>query len=276
MAGTGPTSADAPRTAYRVLDPRETMLVTGVLLTLAATCWWVLVGLTRDMRGTGEMSTTMDPGLASWGVAAEPFDMNAGLFLGTWVLMMAAMMLPTVAPIVLLHRRAVQGRGAGRAATAAFVGGYLSVWAAVGILPLGALVLLREGSDAGGWVAPTAGALLVVAGGYQLTPWKRALQRSCASPSAFLAAHDHGTGVGGSFRTGVAHGLTCLGCCWSLMTVLLVVGLMNLAWMTGVAVVILVEKHWLRAPLLARLVGAATIGLGVAALIQPAVLGWAA
>jgi predicted metal-binding membrane protein len=255
---------DTPRTAYRVLERRATLATVALLLALAAVAWVATVDNAGDM-------SEMVQGLAQVGVAM-PFDMSGLVFLGMWVTMMTAMMLPTVAPIVLLHRMVVRRRGAGPAPTVAFVGGYLAVWAAVGIVPLAALLAFREIADGAGWVSRTAGVVLVVAGAYQFTRWKDSCIRACRSPLTFLATHDFGTGLTGVLRAGASHGLYCFGCCWALMAVLFVVGLMNLAWMAVIAAIFLAEKNWRHGVGLTKVVGAAVIALGLAVLVHPPLL----
>jgi predicted metal-binding membrane protein len=114
--------------------------------------------------------------------------------------------------------------------------------------------------------------VLVVAGAYQFTRWKEKCQRGCRSPLSFLMTHDFGTGLYPAMRTGVTHGLYCLGCCWALMAVLFVVGLMNLAWMAVISVVFLAEKTWEHGVGLSKVVGVAVLVLGVVVLADHSAL----
>lgn len=257
-------AADTPRSAYGALERRATLGTAGLLVALSAVAWWLTV------RGVNSMDS-MVSGFADVGTAM-PFDMAAPVFLAMWTTMMVAMMFPTIAPIVLLHRLVVRRRGEGATPTVAFAGGYLVVWTIAGLVPLAALVAFRSLADGASWVDRAGGAVLVVAGAYQFTRWKETCQRACRTPLTFLATHDFGRGSVGALRTGLSHGLYCLGCCWALMAVLFVVGLMNLAWMAGIAVVFLAEKHWRHGPALARVVGTAVAILGVAVLVHPALL----
>jgi predicted metal-binding membrane protein len=204
--------------------------------------------------------------------AAMPFDMSAGLFIGMWITMMVAMMFPTIAPIVLLHRMVMRRQGRGLAPTAVFAGGYLAVWSVAGVVPLGVLYAFRDVAHDTTWVARAGGAVLVLAGVYQFTAWKQTCLRACRSPLTFLTTHNFGTGLRGTFRAGVSHGLYCLGCCWALMAVLLVVGLMNLIWMAGIAIVFLAEKNSGYGEQLTKIVGTVVLALGAAILIHPAIL----
>ena len=255
---------ERPVTAYRVLERRATLTTAGLLLGLAALAWW---STARSAAGMDDMVL----GLADV-PTAMPFDMTGPLFLAMWVTMMVAMMFPTVAPVVLLHRLVMRRRGVGPAPTVAFVGGYLLVWALAGLVPLAVLVAFAEVGETGSWVERLAGGVLVVAGAYQFTRWKARCQSACRSPLTFLATHDFGTGLRGTARVGASHGLYCLGCCWALMAVLFAVGLMNLAWMAAIAVVFLAEKHWQHAPLLAWGVGAGLVLLGAAVVLDPGLL----
>jgi predicted metal-binding membrane protein len=255
---------DTPRSAFSVLQRRATLVIVAVLLALAALSWWRTVGNAHDMSG-------MVQGFAQVG-RDMPFDMSVGLFMGMWVAMMVAMMFPTIAPIVLLHRMVVRRRGEGALPTVAFGAGYLVIWSLVGLVPLAALLEFRHVAEGSTWLTRAGGVVLVAAGLYQFTGWKSACLKACRSPLSFLMTHDFGTGPGGAFRTGVSHGLYCLGCCWALMAVLFVVGLMNLAWMAGIAIVFLAEKNWRRGAGLTLVIGVAVTALGVAVLAHPALL----
>jgi predicted metal-binding membrane protein len=241
--------------------------LSGALMACAAGAWWWTVNQSRSMQD-------MVSGLGQVGRRA-PNDIAIPLLMVMWVLMMVAMMFPTIAPIVLTHRRVMHRRGAGEVPTAAFVAGYLVVWSLFGIVPLAAFLgfrnLTTDASDSRS-LAVLAGGVLVVAGAYQFTRWKTSCARACLSPLAFVVKHDFGTGAPGAFRAGVVHGGYCLGCCWALMSVLLVFGLMNLAWMAAITVVFLFEKSWVHGTRLARVVGAALIVVGLAVVIDPGLL----
>ena len=247
--------------AYAALERRATVATAGALLLLAVAAWWLTIRRSADMTG-------MVQGLAQVG-GPMSFDMVAPVFLAMWVTMMVAMMFPTIAPIVLLHRMVIRRHGGGSAATVSFVGGYLLVWAAAGVVPLLTLQGFREVSSDSMWIGRLCGAVLVVAGAYQFTPWKQACLRACRTPLTFLSTHDFGSGLRGTVRAGVSHGAYCLGCCWALMAVLFTVGLMNLTWMAGLAVVFLAEKNWKYGVALTRVVGTAVAVLGLLLLVQP-------
>lgn len=259
-----PAGARGAGWSYRQLERGTLVGTLVVLLGLAAVAWWVTVDTAGGM-------SSMVRGLADVG-RAMPFDMSAALFMAMWLTMMVAMMFPSVAPIVLLHRLVTRRRGVGPLPTAVFALGHLAVWTALGVVPLLVLHSFRQTAEPSPWIGRAAGAVLLLAGAYQFTRWKDTCLRACRSPMTFLATHDFGTGLHGTFRTGVAHGLYCAGCCWALMTVLFVVGLMNLAWMALIAAVFLAEKTWRHGVALTRVVGTAVVLLGIVVLVRPSLL----
>jgi predicted metal-binding membrane protein len=240
-----------------VLPRPVAMAIIAVLLICAGAAWLVTAQQATSMSGMGGMAM-----------------LGAGLFLATWVVMMVAMMFPSVAPMVLTHARIVRSRGEGTIPTVSFVLGYLVVWTAAGLVPLAFIQLLGSSiaSPLSGWLPRLGGAVVILAGVYQLTPLKNACLRACRSPLSFVLSHDFGGGAPAAARAGMSHGLYCLGCCWALMAVLAVLGLMNLAWMAVFAVVFFLEKNWRQGVMLARVVGAACAVLGAAVLFRPDVL----
>ena len=171
--------------------------------------------------------------------------------LGMWWVMMIAMMVPSAAPMILLHARVArhgQERGGvpGRASTAAFVAGYLACW--LGFSAIATLLqfgLERFGLLDGMMMWPTerwlTAGLLIGAGLYQLSRLKTVCLTQCRSPAEFLARHWR-PGRFGAFRLGVRHGAYCLGCCWALMLLLFAAGIMNLLWIAGLSILVLLEK----------------------------------
>jgi len=167
-------------------------------------------------------------------------DQALGPFLGTWTVMMAAMMLPSATPMILLHRLGADGRLRTQLWSASFVAGYLVVWGSVGLVVWGAAmaasaVVMPEQR------AIAVAAILLLAGVYQFTPLKSTCLRACRTPADFLLTHWY-RGLSGQLRLGVEHGLFCLGCCWALMALFVGVGAMSLVWAVGIAVVVLIEK----------------------------------
>jgi predicted metal-binding membrane protein len=199
---------------------------------------------------------------------------GAGLFLVTWVVMMTAMMFPSAAPMLLTHARVVRSRGEGTVPTVSFVAGYLVVWMVAGLVPLGVIQLLGASiaRPISGWLPPLGGAVIVVAGAYQLTPLKNACLQACRSPLGFIRAHDVGGGNSAAARAGTIYGVYCLGSCCGLLAILAVLGLMNLAWMAIFSAVFFLEKTWRHGVMLSRIVGAACVILGLAVTIRPEAL----
>lgn len=173
-----------------------------------------------------------------------------------WWIMMVAMMLPSAAPMILLFaalNRKQRDAGQPYVATSIFAFGYLAAWAGFSLVA----VILQWGFEVTGMISPVlvgtnvifGGALLLVAGAYQLTPIKHACLRYCRSPLAFLGTRWR-RGPGGALRMGLEHGAYCVGCCWFLMGLLFFGGVMNLYWIVGLALFVLFEKmipagHWL-------------------------------
>jgi len=258
---------DTPRAAFGLLSWRANLAVVIALLAVSLLAWWNTIDESWSMRG-------MVMGLGQIGWLAQG-DMSVGVFLCMWVTMMVAMMLPIIAPIVLAHRAVMRQRGRGMHATLAFIAGYLLVWSAAGVVPLLAYKLIaRIDGDAGApsWLPIAAGAILIGAGAYQFTRWKRVCFDHCQSPLAFVATHDFGGGAIGALRAGALHGTFCLGCCWAMTVVLLVVGLMNLVWMVVIFAVFIVEKMWRHGMVVARTAGVLLIALGAAVIAYPALL----
>jgi predicted metal-binding membrane protein len=230
---------------------RTRVALVAVLFALAALAWWSTADRMRDM----------DEG--PW-TALGTF----GWFLGAWVVMMAAMMLPSVAPTVALYARMTRTRSPW--SPALFVAGYFLVWGAVGALAF-ALAASHVGGDflawdrAGRWIA---GSTLIAAAVYELTPAKTICLQKCRSPLGFLlgAWRD---GPAGALQMGSRHGAWCVGCCWALMASLFALGVMSIAWTAFVAGLIAVEKllPWRRA----AMYGTATVllVLGVLVLAAP-------
>jgi predicted metal-binding membrane protein len=198
----------------------------AALFGLAAIAWWS----TADrMRG-------MDDGPGT--------DLGAlGWFLGVWVVMMAAMMLPSVAPTVALYARMARRRAP--LAPFVFAAGYLVTWTAAGVVAYGLFALGRSllgdqltWDGAGRWLA---GGTLIAAAVYELTALKDVCLGKCRSPLGFLVGAWR-DGVGGGFSMGLRHGAWCVGCCWALMASLFALGVMSLAWMAFVAALIALEK----------------------------------
>jgi predicted metal-binding membrane protein len=215
-----------------------------------------------DMPGMPGMSITM-PDMHPWNW------IEFGALVVMWAVMMVAMMIPAAAPMILtfaaVHRRRTEGGRPG-VPTSMFIVGYVLVWslfslgAAAGQALLHARMLLSPEMSAASPML--AGAVLIAAGMFQWTPLKRACLSACRSPLSFLMSRWH-EGRVGSLRMGMEHGLYCLGCCWALMALLFVGGVMNLVWIAGIAAIVLIEKVAPRGDVLARLAGVVLVAAGV-------------
>jgi predicted metal-binding membrane protein len=170
-----------------------------------------------------------------------------GLFVLGWNLMTIAMMLPTVIPLLSLLRRSV--RAAYRTRVTAFaIVGYLAVWSCFGALAVGGDFLIHHGVRTHAWLHANEWVLgtvpLTVAGAYQFSPLKRLCLDGCRSPFSFIASHwSAGSVVVRGLRTGIDHGVSCVGCCWTLMLLMFAVSAGNLAWMFALAAVMGIEKN---------------------------------
>jgi predicted metal-binding membrane protein len=222
--------------AVRRAPPLPELARTGLialLLVLAVVAWAV----TDDRMSGMDAGPGTDPGSLGW-------------FLGVWVVMMAAMMFPSIAPMVMMYARIQRGRReqgkvAPAGGTSVFVAGYLVSWAAAG---LAGYVLFNTGQE----VAPEslswdeggpylAGGIIVAAAIYQLTPLKDVCLRHCRSPLMFILQH-YRPGRAGGLWMGIQHGGYCVGCCWALMAALFALGVMSIGWMAFIAALIAIEK----------------------------------
>jgi predicted metal-binding membrane protein len=192
--------------------------------------------------------------------------------------MMIAMMFPTAAPMVLVFNAVQAGkrrRGDAFVATWVFVGAYLFIWTAAGIIAYAGATAAERLADLAGLTASQAarigGGLIVVAGLYQLSPWKGVCLTKCRTPMAFIMTSWR-DGFGGALRMGVEHGLYCLGCCWLLFLILFPLGIMNVAAMAVITLLIFAEKSFRWGAQVARLAAAALVVYGVVVLFVPAAL----
>ncbi len=250
-------------------DPTSRRRRTPVLLAvvaLTASAWLYLLAMGWGMANMeAGAAMLLMPRMTNWGAV------DVALVFVMWAVMMVAMMLPSAWPMVetfarLTPRIEPEGDALVFARIGAFVGAYLLVW--VGFSA--GITLLQWWLLEAGWVTPmmavrspaVAGTLLVAAGLYQLTPLKRACLTGCRSPLSFLMTAWR-PGVAGAWRMGLRHGLLCTGCCWLLMALLFVLGVMNLAWIAALTVFVLIEKTLPRARWLPSVAGAALVAWGV-------------
>ena len=238
-------------------------LLFASLAAVAALAWTYL------LLGAGIEMETMDMGGGQIMMMAPEWSISyAAIVAVMWAIMMIAMMLPSAAPVVLLSDALDRHRGTVAAArrSAFFLSGYLIVWFAFSLVA----TALQWALDEAGLLSETmavsnrvlAGTTLVVAGLYQWTPLKQACLNHCRSPAEFLVRHSREARL----VTGVRHGLFCLGCCWMLMALLFVGGLMNLSWIVGIAVLVLIEKTLPWGGWMSRIIGLVLVGWGASAL----------
>lgn len=227
------------------------------------------VRMASDMAGM-DMSDMMMAPLA-WA------PVTWALMIAMWWVMMIAMMAPSAAPTILLYakvHRQAQARGEFQemlVPTGAFAAGYLTIWLAFAVAATalhwalehaGLVSAMMMGSQSR-WLS---GAVLIMAGIYQLSPLKRACLSQCRAPASFLARYWRPR-ASGAFRLGALHGAYCVGCCWLLMALLFVGGVMNLVWIAALAVFVLIEKSLRAGQWVGRGVGVALIAWGIATLL---------
>ena len=255
MEGLGATAGFSRPTGRHA----ATVLIPLSAVTLAA---WLL---------TGERMAGMDNGPGT--------DLGSlGFFTTAWVVMMAAMMFPSVWPALVAHSRIPSDRpersqGAPVGTTAAFAAGYITAWTAAGLVAYASLESLRSMSvDAFAWDRGgpyIAGCVILLAAIYQLTPLKEVCLSRCRNPMMFVIGSWR-PGRLGAMRMGLEHGSWCLGCCWALMATLFAVGVMSVGWMALIAALIAVEKllPWRRVASLA--IAGALVALAIAVATAPA------
>jgi len=252
--------AAVPRRAAQRVDALQLGLIAG-LIALAAVAWAVTGGRTDGM----DMGPGGDLGSLSF-------------YLGAWVVMMAAMMFPSIAPMVRTYalvqrsRHARRGLGEPTAAIVAFVAGYVLAWTIFGLAAyaafelFGALDIEAFSWDEGG--PYIAGGVILAAAVYQLTPLKDACLSRCRGPLDFLTERWR-DGVGGALRLGLEHGAWCVGCCWALMATLFALGVMSIPWMVFIAALIAVEKLMPWKQLANRGIAILLVMLGLAVAFAP-------
>ena len=270
--------------ALSSLLKREQIVVGAALLTIALLAWAYVVGLAAgmnaaspDMAGMGMQAmpgmNMMEPNFRAWTPALFVFMFSM------WAVMMVGMMLPSAAPMILIYTQvARQATTLGKTFVSAgwFTTGYLLAWIVVSFLATSAQWALEQAA----LLSPTmvsvspifGGIVLIAAGFYQFTPVKDACLARCRAPLSFVQQHGGFKGDAyGATRLGALHGFYCIGCCWVLMALLFVGGVMNILWIAGLMVFILLEKVLPGGRYLSRLVGVAVAaaGLGMLAGFKP-------
>ena len=237
---------------------------------VTAACWAATVYSAGSMSGTMPMPGAWEMSMAWMRMPGQSTFGAAIMFLVMWQVMMVAMMLPSAMPMALLYRGLAASRrrrGVPAPPAAVLLTGYFATWLLFGVLAyaIGMWVsALAMRSDAVSRMIPAGtGLALILAGLYQLTPWKQMCLTHCRSPLSFFAACWK-PGWWGTLRLGAHHGAYCAGCCWALMLIQLAVGVMNLTLMVALAAVIWIEKTWHHGPRMAQAAGWAAIAAGTA------------
>lgn len=236
-----------PMATLESLLRRDRWLVIAALIVVTVLAWGYTLAGAGMHTGSGMEAMSMP---MAWTPA------YAALVFLMWWIMMVAMMLPSASPTVLLFAkvsRTQRQNGKPYAPAGFFLGGYLLVWGAFSLAAAGMQWLLASRGlvdmMAGSSSRVLSGLILVAAGAWQLMPLKQACLRHCRSPLTFLM-QGFRPGVGGALRMGAEHGMFCLGCCWFLMGLLFYGGVMNMYWIAGLALYVLLEKtvpagHWI-------------------------------
>jgi predicted metal-binding membrane protein len=213
--------------------------------------------------------------------SGDPIDMSADshampvpMFLLGWVAMMAAMMLPAVVPMILLVNRWSRSQAQPAYRLVPFVAGYLFVWALAGAFYFALIALLGSWIPSSEEGARIAASVLLVSGVYQFSPLKDRCLTACRTPLGFLMTYGGrmARGSSGYLEVGARHGLFCLGCCWMLMVILVLLGVMNILWMLLIAGIIFVEKVPRFGAGFAKLAGAAVAAVGATIVIAPGLI----
>ncbi|BDG01092.1 DUF2182 domain-containing protein [Anaeromyxobacter oryzae] len=229
-------------TALEAVLRRDRWIVGAGVAGASAIAWAYQAYMAWGMEHGSSLIAALMPRMQAWTA------LDAALLLAMWVLMMTAMMLPSVAPTVLAFAEVNRRRREARSPfvpTGVFLAGYLGAWAGFSVVA----TLAQEALHAAALMSPAmmargpvfAGSVLLAAGVFQWTPLKHACLARCRSPLSFVLAHWR-DGAGGAFRVGLLHGSYCVGCCAPLMALLLVNGVMNAGWMVLLSVLVLVEK----------------------------------
>ena len=249
-----------------ILPRRDRFLTIATIGLITALAWAYLIHIGRRMS----IGMEYDKAMAAMGMTAHiAWTLGDALFaFGMWVVMMVGMMAPAAGPVLVLFAAVQVKRGEGRASLSVVVFGlgYAAVWIGFsGGIVFVQWILRRTAllTSAMATADPRlAGAILILAGVYQLTPWKNRCLAHCRSPLGFLMTNWR-DGRFGSFRMGLRHGIYCLGCCWGLMGILFVVGVMNLVWIAALTGLVMFEKLGPAGAIIARIAGAAMIAIGV-------------
>ncbi len=249
--------------------------VPAALIGLAAVGWWWSARVAAEMTGDRMAPMPMDSmsgDMSDGAMGSMAGPMSFAAFVVAWVAMMAAMMLPAILPVVMLYARAA-GRGT-VAPLPFFVGGYLALWTTLAIPAyLAWRALEMPLADGQAWAGRVAGATLLVAAVWQISPLKSACLRHCRSPLGFFMRYAKRLRRPGSaLRMGVVHGAFCIGCCWALFAVLVATGSMSVLWLAVFTALIVLEKNSRYGERIALAAAPVLAVLGAALLISPSLV----
>jgi predicted metal-binding membrane protein len=266
-------TADA---ALAVLLRRDRAIVLAALVGLTAIAWTDVLFMARSMSAMAAM-----PGMADMpGMTMDPFGMMSPVFghwsaahfgtmLAMWTVMMIGMMTPSVAPMILIYTQVARRQAEARpfASASWFAGGYLLAWTTFSLIATTTQWSLEQVALLTPMMASAShifgGLLLIAAGVYQWLPIKYSCLSQCRAPLSFIMSHGgFQPHAAGSLRLGAQHGLYCIGCCWALMALLFVGGVMNLLWIAALMIFVLLEKLVPGWRYLAKASGIAAVGLG--------------
>jgi predicted metal-binding membrane protein len=246
---------------------RERLIVWGSIAAMVVLAWLYLFHTARPMAGM-DMSAMQMSGLYEWGLSTGIL-----LFL-MWAVMMIAMMVPSAVPMIqafLAMNEERQNSSRPLVPVGVFLLGYLVVWTSFSALATLAQWGLHEAALISPMMIATSpvvsGGILLAAGVFQWTPLKRACLSGCRSPLSFLMSGWR-DGTAGAFSMGLRHGAYCVGCCWALMALLFVVGVMNLLWIAVIALFVMAEKILPRGELLGHIGGVALVTAGIAVMTK--------
>ena len=295
-AGQTQNATEMRPSALEQVLKRDRAIVVAAILIIAAIAWAYTVYLSETGMGMASMQMESDAGM-NMGAAEEEADTGMGpsgmgmamadmrswsaadfgLMFVMWAVMMVAMMAPSATPMLLMFatlNRRRREREAPYVPTGVFLAGYVIVWAAFSLAATGgnwglhqaSLLSSMMGESTSGYLG---GGLLLLAGAFQWSPLKNSCLKQCRTPMGFLMTSWR-EGRGGALRMGLEHGAYCLGCCWALMLLLFVLGIMNLVWIAALAAFVLAEKVAPKGEWVARITGVLMIGWGIWAIANAA------
>ena len=279
-AGQPQTATETGSSALEQVLRKDRAIIVVAILIIAAIAWAYTVYLSETGMGMGSMQMSSDSTMGTGMAMADMRSWSAadfGLMFVMWAVMMVAMMAPSATPMLLMFatlNRRRREREAPYVPTGVFLAGYVIVWAAFSLaattgnwgLHQASLLSSMMGESTSGYLG---GGLLLLAGAFQWSPLKYACLKQCRTPMGFLMTSWR-DGHRGALRMGLEHGAYCLGCCWALMLLLFVLGIMNLVWIAALAAFVLAEKVAPKGEWVSRITGVLMAGWGIWAIVSAA------